>query len=206
MKVLFALAPSLGLALTRAGCMLASGAYAGTGWLNSCELPFFPFITFIWFVLDLIECHSNCCSNKYTIFKHNLHPASSSTIKLFLDYFNYSNLPKPSVMENQKSVLITGCSEGGIGDALAQEFLKRGCKVFATARNLDTVQHLKELGCEVYKLDVTDEESVQSAVEFVEKRAGGKLGILVNNAGTGKFGRFLQSIQQRTPLATFDFY
>jgi len=87
-------------------------------------------------------------------------------------------------MEKQKSVLITGCSEGGIGDALAQEFLKKGCKVFATARNLNSVQHLKELGCEVYKLDVTDIESVKSAVEFAEKRTGGELGVLVNNAGT----------------------
>ena len=87
--------------------------------------------------------------------------------------------------QKQKSVLITGCSEGGIGDALAQEFLRKGCKVFATARSLDTVQHLKELGCEVCKLDVTNLESVKSAVGFVEKKTGGELGVLVNNAGTG---------------------
>ena len=88
-------------------------------------------------------------------------------------------------MEKQKSVLITGCSEGGIGDALAQEFHKKGCKVFATARNLNTVQHLKVLGCEVCELDVTDVESIKRAVEFVEKKTGGELGVLVNNAGTG---------------------
>lgn len=34
----------------------------------------------------------------------------------------------------QKTVLITGSSEGGIGDALAKEFHKRGLQVFATAR------------------------------------------------------------------------
>ena len=89
-------------------------------------------------------------------------------------------------MEKQKSVLITGCSEGGIGDAVAQECLRRGCQVFATARNLKTVQHLKELGCEICRLDVTDLESVKGAVEFVSQKTGGELGVLVNNAGTGK--------------------
>jgi NAD(P)-dependent dehydrogenase (short-subunit alcohol dehydrogenase family) len=97
----------------------------------------------------------------------------------------------PPLMEKQKSVLITGCSEGGIGDALAQEFLKKGLRVFASARNLTSVQHLKDLGCEVCRLDVTDVESVRSAVEFVGEKTGGELGVLVNNAGTGKFNPLL---------------
>ena len=96
-------------------------------------------------------------------------------------------------MEKQKSVLITGCSEGGIGDALAQEFQKKGLRVFATARNLNSVEHLKELGCEVCRLDVTDLESVKSAVEFVGKKTGDELGMLINNAGTGKLPRSLSS-------------
>jgi short-subunit dehydrogenase len=36
----------------------------------------------------------------------------------------------------KQSVLITGCSKDGIGDALAQEFFSRGFRVFATARDL----------------------------------------------------------------------
>ena len=98
----------------------------------------------------------------------------------------FNPFPGPPAMEKQKSALITGCSEGGIGDALAQEFLKKGLRVFATARDLNSVQHLKELGCEVCRLDVTDVESVKSAVEFVGERTGDELGVLVNNAGTGK--------------------
>jgi 1-acylglycerone phosphate reductase len=86
----------------------------------------------------------------------------------------------------QKSVLITGCSAGGIGDALAQSFHRRGLRVFATARNLSKVQHLKDMGLEVVELDVTDTRSRESAVEHVMASTGGTLDILINNAGGGK--------------------
>jgi len=91
-----------------------------------------------------------------------------------------------SQSSSQKSVLITGCSAGGIGDALAQSFHRRGLRVFATARNLSKIQHLKEMGMEVVELDVTDGGSVTSAVEHVKASTGGTLDILVNNAGGGK--------------------
>jgi hypothetical protein len=86
----------------------------------------------------------------------------------------------------QKSVLITGSSEGGIGDALARTFHKKGLRVFATARNLTKVQHLKELGLEILPLDVTDGASIKQAVESVKAATGGTLDILVNNSGGGK--------------------
>ncbi|KUJ16581.1 NAD(P)-binding protein [Mollisia scopiformis] len=85
----------------------------------------------------------------------------------------------------QKTVLITGSSEGGIGDALAKEFHKKGLRVFATARNLTKVQHLKNMGLEVLKLDVVDDASIKEAVEEVKTRTGGKLDFLVNNSGRG---------------------
>jgi len=85
----------------------------------------------------------------------------------------------------KKSVLITGSSEGGIGDALARSFHKKGLRVFATARNLTKVQHLKELGLEILPLDVTDDASIKQAVESVRAATGGTLDILVNNSGGG---------------------
>jgi 1-acylglycerone phosphate reductase len=85
-----------------------------------------------------------------------------------------------------KSVLITGCSKGGIGDALAQEFHSKGLHVFATARDLSKVKHLKALGLTTLKLDVTSAESIKNAVAEVEAVTGGKLDFLVNNAGMGK--------------------
>ncbi|KAE9380860.1 short-chain dehydrogenase/reductase [Stipitochalara longipes BDJ] len=83
----------------------------------------------------------------------------------------------------KKSVLITGCSAGGIGSALAELFHRHGWLVFATARDLNKVQHLKTLGCEIILLDVTIEETIRAASEIVQNKAGGKLNMLINNAG-----------------------
>jgi NADP-dependent 3-hydroxy acid dehydrogenase YdfG len=85
--------------------------------------------------------------------------------------------------------LITGCSRGGIGDALAQEFYHKGVRVFASARDLSKIQHLKAMGLDTVQLDVTSEESIQNAVRYIEKESGGKLDYLVNNAGMGRFQR-----------------
>ncbi|ATZ55688.1 hypothetical protein BCIN_12g02560 [Botrytis cinerea B05.10] len=85
----------------------------------------------------------------------------------------------------QKTVLITGCSEGGIGDALAKAFHQQGLRVFATARNLAKVEHLKNLGLDILPLDVTDSRSIKEAVDAVALKTGGKLDFLVNNSGAG---------------------
>jgi 1-acylglycerone phosphate reductase len=87
----------------------------------------------------------------------------------------------------QKTVLITGCSKGGIGDALAQEFQRKGLRVFASARNLSKIEHLKDLGMDVLPLDVVDDASVKGAVETIKKATGGTLDFLVNNSGSGMF-------------------
>ncbi|KAF7924498.1 hypothetical protein BELL_0041g00370 [Botrytis elliptica] len=84
-----------------------------------------------------------------------------------------------------KTVLITGCSEGGIGDALAKSFHRQGLRVFATARNLAKIEHLKKLGLETLSLDVTDSTSIKEAVDAVALKTGGKLDFLVNNSGAG---------------------
>ena len=88
-------------------------------------------------------------------------------------------------MAAKKTVLVTGSSLGGIGDALAKEFHRQGLRVFATARNLAKVQHLKEAGLEVVQLDVVDDVSIKQAVEYVKVATGGSLDILVNNSGQG---------------------
>ena len=85
-----------------------------------------------------------------------------------------------------KSVLITGCSEGGIGDAVAKEFHANGLRVFATARNLKSIQHLKEMGMTILPLDVVDPNSIEEAVKSVEAFTGGTLDFLVNNSGIGE--------------------
>ena len=89
-------------------------------------------------------------------------------------------------MSGRKTVLITGCSAGGIGEALAKAFHKKGLRVFATARNLAKVKQLKALGLEVIQLDVVDDESIKQTVETVKAATGGTLDFLVNNSGGGK--------------------
>jgi 1-acylglycerone phosphate reductase len=84
---------------------------------------------------------------------------------------------------SRKSVLITGCSEGGIGHKLAVEWHSKGYRVFATARKLGAMTALDALGIECLAMDVTDFASLKAVKEQVEKETGGTLDILVNNAG-----------------------
>lgn len=86
-------------------------------------------------------------------------------------------------MEGKKTVLITGCSPGGIGHALAMVFHSKGLHVFATARNEKAVTDLSALGLEALQLDVTSPESVAEVKRHVSERTNGSLDYLVNNAG-----------------------
>ena len=83
-----------------------------------------------------------------------------------------------------KSVLITGCSAGGIGSAFAVEFEKRGLRVFATARNISKMSHLEKIpNLTILELDPTSASSVEAACVIVKAATGGTLDYLVNNAG-----------------------
>jgi NAD(P)-dependent dehydrogenase (short-subunit alcohol dehydrogenase family) len=83
-------------------------------------------------------------------------------------------------------VLITGCSSG-IGAATALHLQREGWQVYATARRSETLEALAQAGCRVLALDVTDEASMQAAVERVHAEAGG-IGVLINNAGYSQSG------------------
>lgn len=83
-----------------------------------------------------------------------------------------------------KSVLITGCSDGGIGSALAVAFQARGLKVFATTRSNDKMQCLKPIeNIFLLPLEVTSPSSIASAVDTVKNANNRRLDYLVNNAG-----------------------
>lgn len=90
-----------------------------------------------------------------------------------------TNPPKPL-----KTVLITGCSDGGIGSALAETFHERGLHVFATARTMSKMSHLEKLpNVTLLQLDVLSQASIEATVKAVTAKTGGKLDYLVNNSG-----------------------
>jgi NAD(P)-dependent dehydrogenase (short-subunit alcohol dehydrogenase family) len=88
----------------------------------------------------------------------------------------------------KKTWFITGASRG-FGRIWAEDALKRGDKVAATARQLADVSDLTErFGDAVLPLalDVTDAEQVQQVVRQAHAHFG-RLDVLVNNAGTSLF-------------------
>lgn len=90
-------------------------------------------------------------------------------------------------MAQVKSVLVTGCSDGGIGSSLALELQKRNLRVFAGVRNRIKAAALSPLpNVVILTLDVTSKHSIASAVETIREQTGGRgLDILINNAGGG---------------------
>jgi len=90
-------------------------------------------------------------------------------------------------MAQLRSVLITGCSAGGIGAALAEAFQQKGYRVFATVRNPSKIsQSLSNAAnVKIMTLDVLSSQSIAAAVESVKGITGGGLDVLVNNSGGG---------------------
>lgn len=84
----------------------------------------------------------------------------------------------------RRTALITGCSDGSLGSALALEFAKHDFHVYATLRNPEKAASLaSHSAIEILPLDVTNSSSISSCAATIEKKAGGRLDVLVNNAG-----------------------
>lgn len=86
----------------------------------------------------------------------------------------------------KQCVLITGCSSG-IGRATAFFFQRKGWHVVATMRSPDKETELTSFpDVLVEYLDVTSRDSIAVAVEKTLEHFG-RIDVLVNNAGIGKF-------------------
>ncbi|CAF9918654.1 MAG: hypothetical protein GOMPHAMPRED_001587 [Gomphillus americanus] len=102
-------------------------------------------------------------------------------------------------MSTQKrTVLITGCSDGGLGAALARAFKDAGFFVYATARNPAKMQSLAALDIETLQLDVQSQESVNSCAARIKQ-----LDVLVNNAG-GQFVMPLSDVDIEAAKKIYD--
>ena len=79
-------------------------------------------------------------------------------------------------------VLITGASKG-LGYSLTELYLSKGHLVIATYRkNLENLEKIKEnKNLLLYKMDVSDEESVKTAYEYIGNKVK-YIDILINNA------------------------
>lgn len=72
-----------------------------------------------------------------------------------------------------KTWLITGCSEGGIGAAIARAALREGYNVAVTARNLNKISAIvNEYPKQAFPvvLDLNDKASIQEAVSKTVER------------------------------------
>lgn len=108
--------------------------------------------------------------------------------------------------DGKKAVLITGCSTG-IGRATALHLASLGpYTVYATARQVETLDELEAAGCRTLALDVCDEASMAAAVAAVEA-AEGAVWALVNNAGYSQSGAVesipLESIRRQFETNVF---
>jgi short-subunit dehydrogenase len=88
-----------------------------------------------------------------------------------------------------KTVFITGTSSG-IGKLTALYFANQGWNVAATMRNPDKESELGTIAqIKLYRLDVTDSNSIQTALNAAIQDFG-RIDVLVNNAGYGADGVF----------------
>ncbi|MBY9078568.1 SDR family oxidoreductase [Paenibacillus sp. HN-1] len=86
-----------------------------------------------------------------------------------------------------KTVFITGASSG-LGKLTAIRFARMGWNVAATMRSPEKETELTSYdNIQIFKLDVTQADQVQTAVEQAIA-AFGKIDVVVNNAGMGTYG------------------
>ena len=99
-------------------------------------------------------------------------------------------------LQNQVA-LITGASSG-IGQAIAETFVRAGAHLVVVARREDRLQQLAELAqqagrqCQIVVGDVREPATARQAVDTAFERFG-QLDIVVNNAGIGRYGDLAQA-------------
>ena len=95
-----------------------------------------------------------------------------------------------SIME--KVALVTG-SSSGIGLETSLSLARNGFHTFATMRDLNRDEEIKEvvrkenLNVEILQLDVDNEESVNEVINTIMERKA-RIDVLINNAGYGMWG------------------
>lgn len=99
-----------------------------------------------------------------------------------------------------KTIAITGAARG-IGYATAKALLARGARVVIGDRDValqeSAVAQLTKLGpVSGYPLDVTDRESFSAFLDKARTDGGGRIDVLINNAGVMPIGPFVDETEQ----------
>lgn len=84
----------------------------------------------------------------------------------------------------KKVILITGATSG-IGYETASYLASQDNIVYGAGRRIEKLAGLKQVNA--LKMDVTDEESIQQAINVLIEKEG-RIDVLVNNAGYGSYG------------------
>jgi NAD(P)-dependent dehydrogenase (short-subunit alcohol dehydrogenase family) len=85
---------------------------------------------------------------------------------------------------NRQVVLVTGGSSG-IGLSICKHLSSKGFTVYGTSRKVENGE--KPYGFEMVKMEITDRDSIKSAVDYILEKED-SIDVLVNNAGTGMAG------------------
>jgi len=121
--------------------------------------------------------------------------AAATGVMVTAAAYAQADMIKPESGLKGKSILITGTSSG-FGRLAAESFARKGAKVFATMRNLpraeaaelETIAAAENLDINIIEIDVTDDQQVSNGVAEAERRAGGAIDVLINNAGISAAG------------------
>lgn len=101
----------------------------------------------------------------------------------------------------RRRTILTGASSG-IGEALARELAARGARLILTARRENRLRELenaiRSAGGDAFIVpgDVTDASLRRRLLETAQREYGG-LDLVINNAGTGRFGPFAEADEAR---------
>jgi 3alpha(or 20beta)-hydroxysteroid dehydrogenase len=93
-----------------------------------------------------------------------------------------------------KAAFVTG-GASGIGRAVAEAFIAHGAQV-VIADITDSTSLADEIGAAFVQVDVSSEDSVASAMHQAAELCGGKLDVIVLNAGVGDVGPTFETTDQ----------
>ena len=102
-----------------------------------------------------------------------------------------------------KHILLTGGSLG-IGKSTAKKLVDKGAKVLITGRNAERLKVASEYsGAEAIVFDVSDLDNITENAQKCLDLLGGKVDVLINNAGIGSFEK-VEDINHKQFLEVFN--